>query len=241
MYISIHIPKTAGTSLSIIFDYGCNRRIWYDYSELKVLQTDLQANAEQQAKKQQLLAPHKMFLVENFEFIHGHFYYSKYRNFFEQAKFITCLRNPIDRLVSHYYHLLDEADENYWLFNELSSGQMDIVDLASIEGIGNIHSKYLMGKDIMDYDFVFLSEKLPESIYHFQLLHEFQRNDEYMNLPGPQSIPRKNIQGSKHTKREVISDKLLCKATSLLKEDNELYQRGVEKFIMQGKLANKLI
>ena len=227
--------------MSVILDYGCGRKIFYDYSELRVLQTDLQNSLQTQSNKQKVLLPHKAFIEDNFDFIHGHFYYSKYMDFFTDAKYITCVRKPIDRLISHYYHLLDEADDKYWLYQEIRSGNLDLVDLAKIPGIGDVQSKYLEGRDIKDYDFVFITEKLPDSVYHFQLLFDFERNDEFMNLPGAQSIPRSNIQGAKATKRKIILPSIIEKAQLELEADNELYQRALEKFIIQGGKAQGLI
>tara|TARA_R110000744_G_scaffold304582_3_gene413111 strand:+ start:187 stop:942 length:756 start_codon:yes stop_codon:yes gene_type:complete len=241
LFVSIHIPKTAGTSLSVILDYGSGRKIWYDYSELRLLQTDLQNAHQLQADKQQTLLAHKSFIENNFDFVHGHFYYAKYKDFFTDAKYITCVRKPIDRLVSHYYHLLDEADENYWLYQEIKSGNLDLADMAKISGIGDMQSQYLKGRDIKDYDFVFITEKLPDSVYHFQLLFNFERNDEFMNLPGAQSMPRSNIQGAKATERAIILPSVIEKAQQELRADNELYQKALEKFIIQGGQAQDII
>ena len=62
-----------------------------------------------------------------------------------------------------------------------------------------------------------------------------------MNLPGAQSIPKNNVQGAKATKREIILPSVIEKANQELKSDNELYQRALEKFIIQGRQAQGLI
>ena len=66
MYISIHIPKTAGTTLGYILDLGFRRKVFYDYTQLddkpELLQKDI---AHLQANKD--------FIAERFKLIHGHF------------------------------------------------------------------------------------------------------------------------------------------------------------------------
>lgn len=246
MFISIHIPKTAGTTLSIIFDYGCGRRIFYDYNYLQEFLKASKENAGFLAHVDEIKC-HKDFIQNNFSFIHGHFFYRKYQPIFPDARYITCVRDPLKRLVSYYHHvldgtdpalgLLDEVVEGLPFYDDFRAGKMDIVDIASLPAIGNLQSTYLHGRDIKDYDHVFINEKLAESVYQFQLSFGFQRNDPFMNLKGEKSIPQFNEKGSRRLKRAKIPKATLEKARSLLEEDNELYARALEKFDMQAKAA----
>lgn len=242
MFISIHIPKTAGTALSIIFDYGSGRRILYDYNILRELsyfsdnyQSSYQEDVEDRFK-------HKDFIRKNFDFIHGHFWYDKYKDIFPDEKYITCLREPLDRLISYYHHIIDGADHisenmagDLSLYAELQSGKADFVELAAHKKISNLQSVYLAGRDIKEYDHVFINERLAESVYQFQLRFGFNRNDPFMNLEGTESIPRFNVKGARQSQRPEIPKALLEKAASFLVEDYELYYHALEKFNDQKK------
>ena len=59
MIVSIHIPKTAGTTLASILDYAVDRQILYDYRGLVPADRD----------EQIALRP----FLSRFQVIHGHF------------------------------------------------------------------------------------------------------------------------------------------------------------------------
>lgn len=245
MYIYLHIPKTAGTALSTIMDFGSNRRIMYDYECLTSLSM-LNDSYEQyrlnlEKKKREKILNHKEFIEENFDFIYGHFFSSLYDGIFDNSKYLTCVRKPINRVISHINHLLDEGDIASDLYNEINSGNLTLPELASFEYVGNLQSKMLNSRSIKDFDHVFISEKLAESVYQFQLIHSFERNDEYMNLPGAESIPKSNVIQSKMGKRINFSSEEIKKTESLLVEDNELYNKALEKFDSQARLSSKII
>jgi Sulfotransferase family len=86
--VSVHIPKTAGTTFanclkkiydqSIYFDYGL------DYSSPQFF--------------------YPFDIPPNFKLIHGHFPVFKYEKYFTSAKRVTWLRDPIKMLISLYNH-----------------------------------------------------------------------------------------------------------------------------------------
>ncbi|MCK5600284.1 sulfotransferase family 2 domain-containing protein [Candidatus Pacearchaeota archaeon] len=234
MYISIHIPKTAGTSLAAIFDYGSGRRIMYDYKEYKLYDPAYEDDRED-------IFEHKSFITRNFDFIHGHFPYVKYSDIFPSSCFMACVRRPIDRLISQYFHIIDKADINDWLYKSIIAGIVDLADFAAMDDIGDVQSSLLSGRNIEDYDHVFINEKLAESVYQFQLLHNFSRNDPWMNNVGEASIPRLNIGGDKGKNKPEISKQEMLKAQCCMEEDNELYAKAMEKFSVQAKKSSGLI
>lgn len=263
MLISIHIPKTAGTTIGYLLDYGMRRRVFYDYSEL-----DSPIRKKEYDKDIALLQKHKDFIEQRFGVIHGHFYYKKYAQIFSEADYIVCLRKPISRTISQYFHIIEEADPNHWLYEDLISGKMGFVDFASLTHIKRAQSIFVEGKDIMDFKHVFLTENLQQSIYQFQLLTGFERNDPYMALQGEASIPNTNPRSARKNKltfmtlRDMFAkftglnkDKKIAtpkkdfkispieikKATQVLAEDIDLYNRAKGKYELQDKLTQRVI
>lgn len=257
MLVSIHIPKTAGTTIGYILDYGVKRRILYDYMGPNGYRGQIY---DEDVK---LLNQHKEFITKKFDVIHGHFHYKKYAQIFPEANYIVCLRKPVARTVSQYFHIIEEADPNHWLYDDLVSGKMDFIDFVSLNHIRRAQSIFIEGRDIMDYKHVFLTEKLQESIYYFQLLTGFERNDPYMTLEGKDSIPNTNPRSARRRKLVLpelkdiyknfsfrkkspdrkdfsITPTEIEKAEQLLHEENELYQRAEEKFSQLAKLANRI-
>lgn len=262
MLISVHIPKTAGTTIGYILDYGVKRRIFYDYSEL-----DAPQRKKEYDEEILLLQKNKDFISQRFDVIHGHFYYKKYSEIFPDANYVVCLRNPVSRTISQYFHIIEEADPSHWLYNDLASGKMSFVDFASLPHIKRAQSIFVEGRDIMDFNHVFLTEKLQESIFQFQLLTSFERNDPYMSLKGKDSIPNTNPRSArrkklafmkvidwyeniihKHNKSKSLMPKKdykipqveIDQVKKILAEDVELYERAENKFKLQAKLASQV-
>lgn len=246
MYIYIHIPKTAGTSMSTILDHGVNRRILYDYSEMVKL-TNLgpkYSTVRENSRKtiERKIKSNKGYIEDSFDVIYGHFFYDKYKDIFPDAKYLTCLRNPIDRLLSQLNHVIDERDEANELYQSLVSGNADLVDLAKTDYIGNLQFKMLETMGSFDeFRHVFILEKLPDSVYHFQVINGFKRNDEYMNLEGAASIPRVNKIGNKIIKKIEFSKKEISQAILEMKDEYEIYRLGIEAHIKQGQTAAKIL
>lgn len=219
-YISIHIPKTAGTTLGYLLDYGVNRRIFWDYSP----EYDNVRKCDDP-----LFLKSIQFVDKYFEVIHGHFYYTKYQNLFPEARFITCLRHPVQRVISQFIHLLGEKNENDWFYRAINSGEMDIVDFASDYSIGNAQSLHLQGRELKDYDFVFLSEHFGESFKLFENKFNFYRNDDYAAIG---AFPVLN--SKKKRKTDItFSEDVMAQIYNKTYDDNELYKEAVCLFNQQ--------
>lgn len=227
MFISIHIPKTAGTVLGELFDHGSGRKILWDYSEdySNALQID------------PAWMDHLDFIKHAFWGIHGHFFYEKYRNIFPEAKFITCIRHPITRLESQFKHELYDSivGVKSWRADLLRSGKMSFVDfVCSDENMRKAQVVHLAGRAIKDYDFVFLTERLSEGLALFTEKFGFQRADPYLG----RGIPRLNQGESKQFKDRdqaarfeefsLITDAQRQAVFGLIPEEVDLYRCGRE-------------
>lgn len=219
-YISIHIPKTAGTTLGYLLDYGSNRRIFWDYSPdyTNVEKCD-----------DPLFLKSIQFVDTHFEVIHGHFYYTKYQTLFPNARFITCMRHPVQRVISQFIHILGEKNQNDWFYKAIHNGEMDIVDFASNYSIGNAQTLHLRGRDLKDYDFVFISEHFGESFRIFESKFKFYRNDDYASVGAFPVLNSKK-------KREMniyFDNDVLAEIYNKTYDDNELYKEAVYIFNKQ--------
>ena len=214
MFISIHIPKTAGTSLAYVFDYGSGRRIFYDYREdySNATMDDLS-----------WWTRHKDFLDKQFDFIHGHFFYTKYAELFPDGDFLACIRHPVDRILSQFNHVWFEANTQDWQYRTIVEHGMDAVDFAALDGVRDAQSRHLDGRDIEDYEFVFVSEWLQKSLRAFQNRYTFGRHDPLM--PGTAAngqLPQLNVRTTKLEVTQAMKEKIFAIAA----EDVDLYVRG---------------
>jgi hypothetical protein len=213
MFISIHIPKTAGTTLGYLLDYGTERRILYVYSKTyeNVSDEDIAYWSE-----------HKKFVEHQFDVIHGHFFYKKFSSIFPNAKYITCLRHPVERLISQWNHEVLEGKSEIAL---AASKGMSIVDwVESDSNLKKVLALHLEGRELKDYDFIFSHEKFAESWSFFEKNFSFKRNDEYLSSG---KLPRLNdgvLRGAKIELPKSQIDKLYV----MCKEDIDFYKQGIE-------------
>ncbi len=82
--LSVHIPKTGGTSLRevLLARFGSNLYLDYSYVTNKNSEADIRA-------------------------IHTHNPYRIYKDILEKPRILTVLREPLDRAISHYYYWLN--------------------------------------------------------------------------------------------------------------------------------------
>lgn len=217
MFISIHIPKTAGTTLAYLFDYGCGRRIMYDYRDdySNAVMDDLE-----------WWTAHKPFIEKQFDFIHGHFFYSKYAELFPDAEFLVCLRHPVDRIISQFNHVWFEANPDDWQYRAMADDGLDIVEYAKLDGVHDAQARHVDGRDIKDFEFVFLSETLRRDFGGFQVKYEFARSDPYM--PGTVhngALPTINAR----TEKVEVTPAQKAAIYEIAAEDIEVYRRGAER------------
>lgn len=160
MFVSVHIPKTAGTALSYILDHGSERAVLYDYRKdysNKLFQNDQDVNDFKNALP---------FLNNRYKFIHGHFFLNKYKPILSDALYMTCFRHPIDRIISQYQHIALESNEQSRVFQAIKSG-LTVVDFADDDNIRHAHLVHLNECDPEELDYIFLAEDFEMSARNF--------------------------------------------------------------------------
>jgi len=173
MFVSIHIPKTAGTAIAKIFDTTSMRRIMYDYGsewDIEAVRTSLPE-----------VRVHKEFVQSYFRYLHGHFHYQKYADVFADSPFISTVRDPADRVISQYLHVLRSGDRNIKQHRMVMDREIDVVEFSKFKYIGNAQWYYLEGRPIRDYDFIFVQEQLEFSLSKFCEIFDRPEIAEYLS------------------------------------------------------------
>lgn len=157
--VSLHIPKTAGTSFRSILKqvYGTKAVVRFDI-------INGEAYIEQKLFKGDKLPSH-------IKVIHGHFCYADLIQKVQlpaAVKKITWLRHPVKRTVSNYFYLCSML--KHYLQEEknkidiLSKMQRTILEYAGDNYNKNRISFFLRGSSFEDYDFVGLVEHFDEDL-----------------------------------------------------------------------------
>lgn len=219
--ISIHIPKTAGTTLSTIYDRAFNRRVFYDYTGYE------NASGVSEAIKSNV-----GFILSQFAVMHGHFFASKYADVFPSAKYVSVLRHPVERIISQYIHELNEDSSTAWYHSSVSSGELDIVDFAGLPEIRNTMTTHLAGRDLKDFHLLMLTERMLESCLLFSKL--VRPLDLEFCFGKPVRLPYVN-QKLEREFRPIVSDDHRRAIFQRIPEDVETY--SIAKEIFAGRIA----
>lgn len=111
MLVFVHIPKTAGTTLHKILSHQYPRVfIHHD--------TDGPPDAALAARIRE----------KNPQLIMGHFSVGLHQ-FLPELRYVTCLREPVSRIVSHYQHALN--DPAHYLHQAVVSRKLDLADYVA--------------------------------------------------------------------------------------------------------------
>jgi Sulfotransferase family len=177
-FVSVHIPKTAGTTLGLVLDRVFRKRVLMDYPD-----HPLESRADPQ------IAAHADFVSGYFKGIHGHFSVRRHTTTFPQAKLISTLRHPVDRVISQYLHELNDDGASSAYHRAIKEG-MTVVDFAAAPGVGDAMTRFLAGVDLADYDLLLMSERLGEGLH--VLNYVLGNLDIPQHFGSPPVLPREN-------------------------------------------------
>ncbi len=157
--ISLHIPKTAGTSFRNILKniYGEDQVVRFDINE----RDEVRLNQIHYSEKH----------LPKVKVVHGHFVMGTLKNKFHlppECKMITWVRDPVKRVVSNFFYLesrlqelLNEEKNN---LNILSKMQRTLIEYARADINRNRQSKFLAGSKLEDFQFIGIQEYFDQEI-----------------------------------------------------------------------------
>jgi len=165
-YIFVHIPKTAGTSLfnaiterfgahNVLPQYGHRPppQSWWQGAKDKAI-----GNLRQQVWPHRYVIGHVP--VTEYMDEHSNGGYVKRPEY----RYMTFLRNPLDRAISHYYywHQINEPQNPRWL--TFHTEQWTLEEFLLNPDFKNFHLRFTRGLDIDDFDFVGVVEEFAQSM-----------------------------------------------------------------------------
>ncbi|MEA3476693.1 MAG: sulfotransferase family 2 domain-containing protein [Bacteroidota bacterium] len=166
--VSLHIPKTAGTSFRNVLQEV--------YGRSHIARLDIRRNIELNKK-----AFTGKRLKPEIQVIHGHFSYQKLMDAFEipaGTPIITWLREPASRVISNYYYLdmilHKELNEEKKGLNILAKMQKSLLEFAHSDINRNRMSKFLSGISPEELFFIGLTEHYNEDVERLAQLMQWK-------------------------------------------------------------------
>jgi len=239
--IFLHIPKAGGTTL--------RRVIERQYPKQSIFHIDGN-RVRESIQDFKSLSEHERAHIKCLK---GHMWFGLHEYFPQKATYITMLRDPVDRVMSHYYFVL--RTPSHYLYEEVVSKNMDLesyVRSGISQELGNWQVKAISGIErvIMGYDNVTcdtLEAAKRNLSSHFIAVGLLEKFDEsllmFRRLLGWKNICyiRRNL-GKRHGSEKQIS----AQARRVIEQHNDLdvqlyeYARELfEKKLIEENVAKK--
>ena len=223
MLVSLHLPKTAGTSFALALDKRFGRRLKRDYGDFP-LNTPVSIRNEAALR---MASGYKPSHFSKVECVHGHFLPVKYLDLAQlmDVTFITWMRNPVDRIISHY---------NFWrnkynpqksppLHKKMAEENWSLERFCLGGELRNLYSQFLWQFPFEKFDFIGITEHYDEDFEYFS------RNYLKKKLP----LKRANIgvtRSSSGEDMEILRERI----AEYHAEDMNLYFSALKKRAMRG-------
>jgi hypothetical protein len=208
--ISLHIPKTAGTSFRNILKnvYGADQVVRFDINEKR----EVKVNE----------VPFTQKGLPAVKVIHGHFSYESLKEIFALPpgfKLITWMRHPAKRVISNFYYLesrlAELLDEERNGLNILSKMQRTLIEYSRAEINRNRQAKFLRGSRLTDFDFVGIHEHFPDELSRLGRILNWKQQPETL------------FQNKTPRKDQPHPPDLLHEIEELNKDDMALYEEAL--------------
>ncbi|OUD13824.1 sulfotransferase family 2 domain-containing protein [Thioflexithrix psekupsensis] len=158
MIISVHLPKTAGTSFAAALQQHFGEKLLHDYADspLNTPVTERHRRAFQQA------LVHADSEEKKIECIHGHFLPVKYLLLADtqHINFVTWMRNPVDRVLSHYYFWKNNPHSGVGkpLRHKMMTENWSLERFCLGPELRNVYGQFLFGFPLAYFSFIGITE-----------------------------------------------------------------------------------
>ena len=212
----MHLPKTAGSSFRHSLEECYGKKIMLDYADLPINTPPLQRNRNVLVSG---LANEQRDFGEA-ECIHGHFMPAKYLllHTARPLTFITWMRNPVERVISHYYFW----QRRYWedappLHKRVIEEKWSLEKFCLSDEMKDLYTQFLWGFPLENFDFIGITEHYMEDFSYFSKTF----------LPVQVKMFTENLnQGN--TGKYPISKSLKKQVETFHESDMELYARALK-------------
>lgn len=228
MVISVHLPKTAGSTFRDTLALVYGDAMFYDYGDQFGFVDVRPPTPAMQAIRWRRRLRYRPYIKASDKCIHGHFLASKYLDKYPDAKLITWMRDPVERVVSHYHYWKRKPDPAHSICRHLVDNKLSLLEFAQLAQMRNLQARYLDNVPLSRFSFVGLQA-------HFDAMIET-----LWPLLGVPAVPvqTKNTNASKSVGANYELDaSVRAQIAELNSADVALYSEAVERAQASGRIA----
>lgn len=164
LFISVHVPKTAGTSFKVFLESVFGEQLILDYRS-KPLDTNYEARAIANSTEDSLCFQTIAEKLETTDVcVHGHFLPAKYLSIFPDATLISWVREPAQRLMSHYQFWQQNPQPNHSVAKRVVEESLSFKEFCELELMQNINSRFFGDVKIQRYEHIGVTENYEQSL-----------------------------------------------------------------------------
>jgi len=167
MIISLHLPKTAGSSFARSLESCFGDRLLKDYADfpLNTPVFDRNRNALRAGIDNGNLDPGKIGCI------HGHFLPLKYLllSVGYDIDFVTWLRHPVERVLSHYYYWRRSYNPEHSrpLHRNVVEENWSVEKFCLSPALRNLYTQFLWGFPLEQFSFIGITEHYEHDLRYF--------------------------------------------------------------------------
>jgi len=216
--VSCHIPKTAGTSfLEVLRSVYGEEFVFRDYGDRPSSGGSIYNKDHGVWEKKKRKEDIKSLSSGNFKCVHGHFILNKYLGEFPEAKRIAWIRDPVTRVVSHYFH------------SKKRNQSLTIEQLISDRYLQNQMVRFLGTVDPSDLDFIGISEMFDQEVERAAKQFGWKRNQWHRA-----SKIKRNRNTQTTYKNYRLPENVYSKIRELNRLDDELYSNVLDSKVLNS-------
>ncbi len=217
MLLSVHMPKTGGTSFfaNLQAVYGA-RVLWHNNDWVEIATPEA---IERRERHRAELIGDPEFFARRFDAVHGHFSARKYSGLFRDARLLTFVRDPFQHAVSCYEFAVRSESLPHPGHQTFKARNLSIVEL--IEMYPDHQSMYVDGVPLEEFALIAINERYEESLALFERIFGVTVRDHRV---------RENFNPGRRGDAYDISPDVRRAVERHRAGDIELYRRAVERF-----------
>ena len=168
MIVSIHIPKTAGTSFRKGLERKFGDRLLADYGDRPL--SDSISDRWRRLRARQEVFRRRDGLKRDYDVVHGHFLASKYSSLKHDAAFCAFFRDPVDRALSQYRYWQSNPDPQNRMWRKFHAEGMTLARFASLPRQRRLFALFTAGWPVERFAFVGITEEYRLSLDLFSAI-----------------------------------------------------------------------